>query len=54
MGNVVSLCDVGHKANNHVINVDVIHSMGNDGNIDNQLHSLDKRDVIIKECLLWN
>ncbi len=45
---VVGPWDVDREADD-VVDVEVMHSMGVDGDVDNQLCSFGKRDVVVKE-----
>ncbi len=51
--NMVSPWDVDHEAND-VVNVEVMHSAGVDGDVNNQLHSFGKRGVVVEERSRWN
>jgi hypothetical protein len=51
--NVVGPWDVDHEADD-VANVEVMHSVGVNGDVDNQLRSFGERGVVIEERSLWN
>ncbi len=53
LSNVVSPGDVDSEVDD-VVNVDIMHPAGVDGDVNNQLSALTKRDVIVEECLLRN
>ena len=52
-GNMVDSRDVDHEAND-IVNVEVVQATGVDRNVNNQLRSFSKRDVVIKEGLWWD
>ncbi len=53
LSNVISPRDVGDEVDD-VVYVDIVHPAGVNGDVNNQLSALTKRDVILEECLLRN
>ncbi len=51
--NVVGPGDVDGEIDD-VFYVDIVHPVGVDGDVNNQLSALTKRDVVVEECLLRN
>ncbi len=52
MSNMVGPWVVDREADD-VVDVEVMHSAGVDGDVNNQLRSFGKRGVVVKEHLCW-